>query len=75
MWLSISMMALARMAEISPRTPCVDTFAFFTTLVSLITEFLLSFDDAASLGFLIAHSVMQLFIAKFLTSAKIVVFT
>ena len=71
MWLSVSMMALARVAKISPRFPFVDTFAFFTTRVLLITEFLLSSDDTASLGFLFAHSVMQLFIAKFLTSATV----
>ena len=57
------------MAEISSRFRFVDTFAFFTTLVSLITELLLSSDDAASLGFLFAHLMMQLVIAKFLTSA------
>ena len=65
------MTALARVAEISSRFRFVDTFFVFMTLVSLITELLLSSDDAASLDFLFAHLVMQLVIAKFLTFATI----
>ena len=79
MWLSISMVGLARMSEISPNFLCVDSFAFFTTLVLLNTEFLLSSDVTASLDFLIVDQAMQLLIAKFLDSAigfaKIVVFS
>ena len=71
MWLSVSMTALARVAEISPWFAFVYSFAFFTTLVSLITDSLLSSDDAASFDFLFAHLVMQLVIAKFLSFATI----
>ena len=71
MWLSVSMTALARVAEISPWFAFVYSFAFFTTLVSLITDSLLSSDDAASLDFLLAHVMLQLIIAKFLTFATI----
>ena len=66
------MVGLARMSEINPNFLCVDSFAFFTTLVSLNTEFLLSSDDTASSDFLIVHSVIQLLIAKSLTSATVI---
>ena len=72
------MVVLARMFKISPKFPCVDSFAFFTTLVSLNMEFLLSSDVTASLDFLIVDQAMQLLIVKFLDSAtrfaKIAVF-
>ena len=65
------MTALARVAEISSRFRFCRNFCVLTTLVSLITESLLSSDDAASLDFLFAHLVMQLVIAKFLAFATI----
>ena len=71
MWLSVSMMTLARVAEISPWFALVYSFAFFTTLVLLITDSLLSSEDAASLDFLLAHVMLQLIIAKFLAFATI----